>query len=171
MIRPAKCYFNGFMKPFIKGADKNHNPRKGTETVSSSRLMILSLIVDKNHNPRKGTETSLPAMCPSIRTVWIRTIIPARGRKPEDFAIPNIRRILIRTIIPVRGRKIRRDFAVIVFSAVLIRTIIPARGRKHFLTTFLCTTHLFFDKNHNPRKGTGKKKAAQSSQFPLLGEC
>ena len=27
------------------------------------------------------------------------------------------------------------------------------------------------DKNHNPRKGTGKKKAAQSSQFPLLGEC
>ena len=104
MIRPAKCYFNGFMKPFIKGADKNHNPRKGTETVSSSRLMILSLIVDKNHNPRKETETSLPAMCPSIRTVWIRTIIPARGRKPEDFAIPNIRRILIRTIIPARGR-------------------------------------------------------------------
>ena len=34
MIRPAKCYFNGFMKPFIKGADKNHNPRKGTETTS-----------------------------------------------------------------------------------------------------------------------------------------
>ena len=33
MIRPAKCYFNGFMKPFIKGADKNHNPRKGTETL------------------------------------------------------------------------------------------------------------------------------------------
>ena len=31
MIRPAKCHFNGFMKPFIKGADKNHNPRKGTE--------------------------------------------------------------------------------------------------------------------------------------------
>ena len=32
MIRPAKCHFNGFIKPFIKGADKNHNPRKGTET-------------------------------------------------------------------------------------------------------------------------------------------
>ena len=31
MIRPAKCHFNGFIKPSIKGADKNHNPRKGTE--------------------------------------------------------------------------------------------------------------------------------------------
>ena len=33
MICPAKCHFNGFMKPSIKGADKNHNPRKGTETL------------------------------------------------------------------------------------------------------------------------------------------
>ena len=32
MIRPAKCHFKGFIKAFIKGADKNHNPRKGTET-------------------------------------------------------------------------------------------------------------------------------------------
>ena len=32
MIRPAKCHFDGFIKAFIKGADKNHNPRKGTET-------------------------------------------------------------------------------------------------------------------------------------------
>ena len=30
MIRPAKCHFDGFIKAFIKGADKNHNPRKGT---------------------------------------------------------------------------------------------------------------------------------------------
>ena len=34
MIRPAKCHFDGFIKAFIKGADKNHNPRKGTETLS-----------------------------------------------------------------------------------------------------------------------------------------
>ena len=59
MIRPAKCYFNGFMKPFIKGADKNHNPRKGTETslYPCNRQHSFS---DKNHNPRKGTETALP---------------------------------------------------------------------------------------------------------------
>lgn len=38
MIRPAKCYFNGFMKPFIKGADKNHNPRKGTETLRGFQI-------------------------------------------------------------------------------------------------------------------------------------
>ena len=33
MIRSAKCHFDGFIKAFIKGADKNHNPRKGTETM------------------------------------------------------------------------------------------------------------------------------------------
>ena len=55
MIRPAKCHFDGFIKAFIKGADKNHNPRKGTET----RL------------PR-------PSICSFC--VAIRTIIPARGR-------------------------------------------------------------------------------------------
>ena len=57
MIRPAKCHFDGFIKAFIKGADKNHNPRKGTETVLSFSL-ITCYHVDKNHNPRKGTETS-----------------------------------------------------------------------------------------------------------------
>lgn len=36
------------MKPFIRGADKNHNPRKGTETIVLGQ--------DKNHNPRKGTD-------------------------------------------------------------------------------------------------------------------
>ena len=55
MIRPAKCYFNGFIKPFIKGADKNHNPRKGTETTTNSVVAVME--GDKNHNPRKGTET------------------------------------------------------------------------------------------------------------------
>ena len=55
MIRPAKCHFNGFMKPSIKGADKNHNPRKGTETlpIPPNNSKIFSKI---------------------------RTIIPVRGR-------------------------------------------------------------------------------------------
>ena len=58
MIRPAKCHFDGFIKAFIKGADKNHNPRKGTET--EKRLSIMRKMTrDKNHNPRKGTETVL----------------------------------------------------------------------------------------------------------------
>ena len=56
MIRPAKCHFDGFIKPFIKGADKNHNPRKGTETRVPGAGQ-LSVLRDKNHNPRKGTET------------------------------------------------------------------------------------------------------------------
>ena len=41
MIRPAKCHFDGFIKAFIKGADKNHNPRKGTETYSSFTLSLI----------------------------------------------------------------------------------------------------------------------------------
>ena len=36
--------------------DKNHNPRKGTETCQNFCASVLELS-DKNHNPRKGTET------------------------------------------------------------------------------------------------------------------
>ena len=57
MIRPAKCHFDGFIKAFIKGADKNHNPRKGTETEIISSALANRRFLDKNHNPRKGTET------------------------------------------------------------------------------------------------------------------
>ena len=45
------------MKPFIKGADKNHNPRKGTETYAERYVNDGFSGGDKNHNPRKGTET------------------------------------------------------------------------------------------------------------------
>ena len=58
MIRPAKCHFNGFIKPSIKGADKNHNPRKGTEISSCLGTDGYRPTDDKNHNPRKGTEIS-----------------------------------------------------------------------------------------------------------------
>ena len=60
MIRPAKCHFDGFIKAFIKGADKNHNPRKGTETRASFTI----------YSPFQNL---------------IRTIIPARGRKLVNF--------------------------------------------------------------------------------------
>ena len=60
MIRPAKCHFDGFIKAFIKGADKNHNPRKGTETERHAAEVIRDY--DKNHNPRKGTETRCSKM-------------------------------------------------------------------------------------------------------------
>ena len=36
--------------------DKNHNPRKGTETLFNI-FFIYFFLIDKNHNPRKGTET------------------------------------------------------------------------------------------------------------------
>ena len=56
MIRPAKCHFDGFIKAFIKGADKNHNPRKGTESPIILKCYFF-IFIDKNHNPRKGTES------------------------------------------------------------------------------------------------------------------
>ena len=36
--------------------DKNHNPRKGTET-PIFYVQLSKINEDKNHNPRKGTET------------------------------------------------------------------------------------------------------------------
>ena len=44
MIRPAKCHFDGFIKAFIKGADKNHNPRKGTESDLRQTSFISKLL-------------------------------------------------------------------------------------------------------------------------------
>ena len=81
MIRPAKCHFDGFIKAFIKGADKNHNPRKGTETaLLRPYIRHNRRCRDKNHNPRKGTETT-EEVEDWMKPERIRTIIPARGRK------------------------------------------------------------------------------------------
>ena len=57
-IRPANCKIDGLPKPSVKGAVKNHNPRKGTETTFKVFNKFVRCIV-KNHNPRKGTETFL----------------------------------------------------------------------------------------------------------------
>ena len=84
---------------------------------------------DKNHNPRKGTETTLQnLLLPTYSS--IRTIIPARGRKLMFDMLYSVPRIVIRTIIPARGRKRFFDFFYFVLVNFMIRTIIPARGRK-----------------------------------------
>ena len=62
--------------------DKNHNPRKGTETAPQSAYLLLRTY-DKNHNPRKGTETIMQLEIEEQSLNKIRTIIPARGRKPS----------------------------------------------------------------------------------------
>ena len=54
-IRPANAIFDGVMKPSVRGAVKNPNPRKGTETDKSSRTYA--------------------------ETQRLRTTIPERGRK------------------------------------------------------------------------------------------
>ena len=83
MIRPAKCHFNGFVKPFIKGADKNHNPRKGTETNHSLQVVwLLCLHTIRTIIPARGRKRPWRSATCSWHPTWIRTIIPARGRKP-----------------------------------------------------------------------------------------
>ena len=53
----ANSYMRPGNKPLFRGSIKNHNPRKGTETVSLRDFIQMQNKI-KNHNPRKGTETS-----------------------------------------------------------------------------------------------------------------
>ena len=56
---PRKMPFRRLHKGIYKGCDKNHNPRKGTETdYMEITDRYRKAGIDKNHNPRKGTETS-----------------------------------------------------------------------------------------------------------------
>ena len=130
MIRPAKCHFDGFIKAFIKGADKNHNPRKGTETFCSfhvvslpfpfrirtiipargRKLRLSSTFLnffkcDKNHNPRKGTETSVLVML--FPFPFDKNHNPRKGTetRPQGRLMAS-GKDTIRTIIPARGRKL-----------------------------------------------------------------
>ena len=108
--------------------DKNHNPRKGTETSQALPLLYVLMQCDKNHNPRKGTETVMRLWRNGRRAVLIRTIIPARGRKQVLGRAHSFSFAMIRTIIPARGRKLRLHLYFLI--KFMIRTIIPARGRK-----------------------------------------
>ena len=88
----------------MRGIDKNHNPRKGTETSAAYSRCSLSAPGDKNHNPRKGTETSFGCNSLSLSSGMIKTIIPVRGRKRVARFHDVVRELEIRTTIPVRGR-------------------------------------------------------------------
>ena len=155
MIRPAKCHFDGFIKAFIKGADKNHNPRKGTETAGKAVRSLERMLEIRTIIPARGRklirrfESYYP--CQS----WIRTIIPARGRKHVPGGWSRTLRPCDKNHNPRKGTETAFLQIRMIFGESSIRTIIPARGRKlscYFppKTGFSCTV----DKNHNPRKGT-----------------
>lgn len=55
-IRPANCKIDGLAKLFVRGAVKNLNPRKGTETFAFSAILTFLVVL-------------------------LRTLIPVRGRK------------------------------------------------------------------------------------------
>ena len=118
-----------FFSSLHDSIDKNHNPRKGTETCVVLNSSHYAVSCDKNHNPRKGTETHTPWDGRTLTTEYeIRTIIPARGRKHLVTVLESIN------------------------AYDGIRTIIPARGRK--LVQYGLYDGIDYDKNHNPRKGT-----------------
>ena len=54
----AHSYMRPGNKPIFRGSIKNHNPRKGTETICYQIPQQSNPFPQiKNHNPRKGTET------------------------------------------------------------------------------------------------------------------
>ena len=55
----ANSYMRPGNKPLFRGSIKNHNPRKGTETLHWCCKGYRPGNPIKNHNPRKGTETPL----------------------------------------------------------------------------------------------------------------
>ena len=64
--------------------DKNHNPRKGTETSSSFLKYSPHSVHDKNHNPRKGTETG---QYPKGNVPWNKdkNHNPRKGTETQPF--------------------------------------------------------------------------------------
>ena len=115
--------------PNFLSSDKNHNPRKGTET-DRSIFSCQGTVTDKNHNPRKGTETTLISRGTYPKFKEIRTIIPARGRKLIPAAHTFQQMTFDKNHNPRKGTE---TFTIVVHHTdgvlVKIRTIIPARGR------------------------------------------
>ena len=63
---------------------------------------------DKNHNPRKGTETNTMSLCTALATA-IRTIIPARGRKHVEHLIGDDLANLHKNHNPRKGTETMHD--------------------------------------------------------------
>ena len=70
MIRPAKCHFNGFIKPSIKGAEiRTIIPARG-RNLTLDDFIVIGMKGDKNHNPRKGTEFSTVCQTFARLAIW-----------------------------------------------------------------------------------------------------
>ena len=67
---------------------KNHNPRKGTETLGNGNRFLKKRTGIKNHNPRKGTETVLYSIACHPLVILIKKHNPRKGT--ETFHIPYI---------------------------------------------------------------------------------
>ena len=53
-IRPANCKIDGLAKLFVRGAVKNLNPRKGTETFAFSAILTFLVVLLRTTIPVRG---------------------------------------------------------------------------------------------------------------------
>ena len=119
------------MKPFIRGGDKNHNPRKGTETSCHCHSKLPSFLKIRTTIPVRGRKRSIIISTINHTRTTIRTTIPVRGRKLY-LVVDD----LIDTIYGDKNHNPRKGTetkAIKVLNPVhnaMIRTTIPVRGRK-----------------------------------------
>lgn len=77
-IRPANCKIDGLAKLFVRGAVKNLNPRKGTETFAFSAILTFLVVL-------------------------LRTLIPVRGRKRVKLAVDPVSSLDVKKLNPQKG--------------------------------------------------------------------
>ena len=117
-------------------------PRKGTETCGHFAHQHKVRITTY---PRKGTETS-GLQCHGRRSLSLQ-LIPARGRKPQDFSATD--EGLCHYNLSPQGDGNAQPYAA--YELLQRLQLIPARGRKHpdYLARFVMTEITTY-----PRKGT-----------------
>ena len=117
--------------------DKNHNPRKGTETIPTINKIIASKI--RTIIPARGRKLQGYRFDLKGEEAWIRTIIPARGRKPRLLhKIQTDSMHYDKNHNPRKGTETNIGHVVSCDFFCEIRTIIPARGRKQILRLCKC---------------------------------
>ena len=108
-------------------------PVRGRKLPCQERLIKQSAEKFKNHNPRKGTETLCERLTIMVKTTYVlRIIIPVRGRKQAycshaiESNAPNFK-----NHNPRKGTETSHSISVTrLATSEFLRIIIPVRGRK-----------------------------------------
>ena len=134
-------------------ADKNHNPRKGTETVFNPRYLPFFNCQIRTIIPARGRKQDNPEI-PWYYAGQIRTIIPARGRKPDCSTIRNLSPSIDKNHNPRKGTETKQTLLSLLSTQMIDKNHNPRKGTETFLPYTCYQRSVKHDKNHNPRKGT-----------------